>query len=204
LSAETIVRNVRFPSFPLVEEPEPVAPHSSALEKAEREREAARMEGLRRGREEGREAALAEWAPRLALLAAALERAIALAATERERLAGEISRAVPEAAVTIARKIIEHELANAEDRVTAVLQPIVRRLSEGPILTVRLAPDVAEALRAWIETSEQRASLHRVTIHADQTFARGDWVIETESGFLDGRLDTQLTEAHRVLSEPDA
>jgi flagellar biosynthesis/type III secretory pathway protein FliH len=69
---------------------------------------------------------------------------------------------------------------------------------------VRLAPDVAQALRAWVETSERRAALHRVTIHADETFARGDWVIETESGFLDGRLDTQLTEAQRLLSEPDA
>jgi flagellar biosynthesis/type III secretory pathway protein FliH len=204
LSAETIVRNVRFPSFSVEETPEELPRRPSALEQAEREREAARTEGLRRGREEGRAAALAEWAPRLTSLAAALEQTMAIAQTERARLAAEINRAVPEAALTIARKVIEQQLTDSEAGLLTALQPIVRRLTEGPIAAVRVAPDVAEALRAWLETSDQRAALGGITIHADEALDRGDWIIETEGGFLDGRLDTQLAEAKRVLGEADA
>jgi flagellar biosynthesis/type III secretory pathway protein FliH len=205
LSAETIVRNVRFPSFPAAEEELAGAPaYPNALEEAARAREAARNEGLVCGREEGREAALAEWAPRLASLAAALEQTIAVARAERERLAAEITRAVPEAAVTIARKVIEQELTDGEAALRTALHPIVRRLVEGDVAAVRVAPDVAEALRAWLDASEQRAALAGVTIHADETLDRGDWIIETASGFLDGRLATQLAEARRLLAEPDA
>jgi flagellar biosynthesis/type III secretory pathway protein FliH len=199
-----VVRNVRFPSFSVVETPEELPPRPTAFQEAAREREAARHEGLRRGRDEGRAAALAEWAPRLTSLAAALEQTIAIARTERERLAAEITRAVPEAALTIARKIIEQQLTDGEAGLLTALQPIVRRLTEGHIAAVRVAPDVAEALRAWLETSDQRVAVGGITIHADEALARGDWIIETEGGFLDGRLDTQLAEAKRLLVEADA
>jgi flagellar biosynthesis/type III secretory pathway protein FliH len=170
-------------------------------EDAARVRESARREGVARGREEGRAAALAEWSPRLAALAAALEQVTANVAAERARLAAEIAETVPAVAVRLARKVVERDLAGGEDAVRRALDPVLRRLAQSAVTAVRLAPDVAQALEAW---RRDAGALANVAIHADGALGRGDWIIETDAGFLDGRLATQLDEAARILTEPDA
>jgi flagellar biosynthesis/type III secretory pathway protein FliH len=201
LLADSVIRTARFPTFQFGEEWEPKQPRRlTAAEEADKARDAARLEGLTQGRDEGRAAALAEWAPRLAGLAAALEQATAVARTERERLAAELTETVPLVTVALARKVIEHELTRGEDAVRTAVGPIARRLAQGGAASVRLAPDVAEALAAWRGERGEEAALAGVTIHADASLGRGDWIIETESGFLDGRLTSQLDEATRLLS----
>jgi flagellar biosynthesis/type III secretory pathway protein FliH len=164
-------------------------------------RESGWKEGVARGREEGRAAALAEWSSRLAALAAALERTIASVGAERSRLAAEVAETVPAVAVRLARKLIERELAGGEDAVRRALDPVLRRLAQSAVTAVRVAPDVAQALEAW---RGDASALAGVAIHADGTLSPGDWIIETDAGFLDGRLATQLDEAARILTEPDA
>jgi flagellar assembly protein FliH len=205
LSAEVVVRSVRFPSFSFVEEPAPAPPAlPTAVQELATAREAGHRDGLARGHEEGRAAALAEWAPRLEALAAALEQATAVARAERERLAADITETVPRAAVVLARKVIERELADGGAALRAAVDPVVRRLAQGGATAVRLAPDVAEALVAWREEGDRPSSLAGVTIHADASLGRGDWIIESDGGLLDGRLATQLEEAGRLLTEPEA
>jgi flagellar assembly protein FliH len=200
LSGEHTIRRARFPSFARVEIAEAPPPPAAAIEAAARAREAARREGLAQGREEGRAAALAEWGPRLAALAAALEQAAATTAAERGQLAADLAETLPAIAVRIARKVIERELAVGEHAVRAAIEPVVRRLAHSAATAVTVAPDVAAALEAWRGES---GALAGVTIRADGTLRRGDWIVETEAGFLDGRLATQLDEAARVLTEPE-
>ena len=199
--AESVVRAACFPV--LAEEEEIAAAPSTppVVDEAALTREAARREGLMHGRDEGRAEALADWAPRLAALAAALEQAIAVARTERERLAAEIADTVPHVAVQLARKVIERELSEPEQALRTVVDGVARRIAQGGVAAVRVAPDVAEALAAWRRESEEGAALAGVTVHADDTLQRGDWIIETDAGFLDGRLSTQLEEAGRLLTE---
>jgi flagellar biosynthesis/type III secretory pathway protein FliH len=206
LSAETVVKPARFPSFPELEERDPLLTRPrSAAEEAEAVREAARCEGLAHGRQEGRAAALADWAPRLTALASALEEAITVARAERERLAAELVETVPHVAVQLARKVIERELADGEDAVRAAVAAVARRLAQGGGSIVRVAPDVAQALDAWRGEGDQAAAaLAGVVIQADEGLRPGEWMIETEGGVLDGRLATQLEEAARILTEADA
>jgi flagellar biosynthesis/type III secretory pathway protein FliH len=205
LSAETVVKPARFPSFPELEErdPLPTGPRSAA-EEAEAVREAARREGLARGHQEGRAAALADWAPRLTALAAALEEAITVARGERERLAAELVETVPHVAVQLARKVIERELADGEGAVRAAVAAVARRLAQGGGSIVRVAPGVAHALDAWRDQGDEAAALAGVVIQVDEGLRPGEWMIETEGGVLDGRLATQLEEAARILTEADA
>jgi flagellar biosynthesis/type III secretory pathway protein FliH len=198
-----MVRVARFPSFPLPDE-SGTPPAPSPAELTEAMRESGRREGLVRGRQEGRAAALAEWGPRLAALAAALEQALSIARAERERLAAEIPEVVPRAAVHLARKVIERELTHGEDALRAAVERVVRRLTQGDVLSVRVSPDVAEALAAWRGASDQPLTLARLAVVADAGLGRGDWIVETDAGFLDGRLATQLAEAERLLAEPEA
>jgi flagellar assembly protein FliH len=199
LSVEPAIRRAWFPAFRAAEIPEASVP--TPVEEAARVRESGWKEGVARGREEGRAAALAEWSPQLAALAAALERTIASVGAERARLAAEVAETVPAVAVRLAQKLIERELAGGEDAVRRALDPVLRRLAQGGVAAVRVAPDVAQALEAW---RGDASGLAGVTIHADGALGRGDWIIETDAGFLDGRLATQLDEAARILTEPDA
>jgi flagellar biosynthesis/type III secretory pathway protein FliH len=203
LSAEAALKRARFPSFTVALAPsEPAALPPSPADELRAAREAARVEGLTRGRDEGRAAALAEWTPRLTVLAAAFERAAAAAREQGERLAADLERAVPRMALLLAEKVIERELTRGEEGVRAVTEQVGRRLAAASAVAVRVAPDLAHALNAWRAAGSAPAGLGDVAIHADASLRPGDWVVETEDGFFDGRLSTQLEEAWRVLTEP--
>lgn len=204
MSAEAFVERARFPSFFVAAGPPDPLPPPSAADEARAAREAARLDGLAQGREEGRTQALAEWAPRLAALAAGLEQTVATARAERERLAAELTDMLPRVVVQLTRKVIERELALGDDALRAAIETVARRLAMGGASGVRLAPDVAAALDAWRRAGGGAAALTDVTIHPDESLTRGDWIIETDGGFLDGRLATQLEEAWRLLTEPEA
>jgi flagellar assembly protein FliH len=206
LSADILVKAARFPSFQDTDGPDvPYRPPVVAkANEAELAREAARRDGLARGEAEGRAAALADWVPRLTALAAALEQTLTVVRAERERLAAEITETMPQVALELARKVVEREIATGDDVVRAAIEPVIRRLAESGGAVVRVAPDVAAALEAWRAEEERTAPLSAVVIRADEGLRRGDWIIETEGGLLDGRLMTKFEEAARILTEPDA
>lgn len=204
MSADGLVRAARFTAFASAPAPAYASPSRPAvLEALDLARERARREGLAAGREEGRAAAVLEWGPRLATAAAALGAAIAALKAERERLAAELSQAVPAAVIGLARQVLGRELAVADGAVRAAAATVARQLTERGTVVVRLAPDVAAALRAWRETGAG-AELAGATVHADATLAPGDWLLETDGGYLDGRLTTQLEEALALITEADA
>ena len=203
LAHVVFVKTARFPDFPLVEERLPAPPtRAPAVSEADTIRESARRDGLARGREEGRAAALAEWTPRLTALAAALDETLAVARAERERLANELTGLVPEVALSLARKVVERELTDAEGALRTVLDAVTRRLTDTAGCVLRVAPDVAAALEAC--RAEGKPMLAAITVRADDRLRSGDWVIESDRGTLDGRLATQFEEAARILTEPDA
>lgn len=201
-----LIKTVRFPAFSKADEPSfaPRPPVVAPANEAELAREAARREGLARGQEEGRAAALAEWAPRLTALAAALEDALSVVRAERERVAAELAEAMPQVALELARKVVERELATGEDPVRAAIEPVTRRLAQTGAAAVRVPPDVAAAFEAWRGDGEGMAAIAAVTVRADASLMRGEWIIETDGGFLDGRLVTKFEEAARLLTEPEA
>jgi len=206
LSADVLVKAARFPSFQATDGPEvPFRPPVVAkANEAELARETARRDGLALGEAEGRAAALADWVPRLTALAAALAQTLTVVRAERERLAAEITETMPQVALELARKVVEREIATGDDVVRAAIEPVTRRLAESGGMAVRLAPEVAAALEAWRAEDEHAATLPSVVIRVDEGLHRGDWIIETEGGLLDGRLVTKFEEAARILTEPEA
>jgi flagellar biosynthesis/type III secretory pathway protein FliH len=198
LSASPALKVARFPRFPdVATSDEPKSPVADAIHAV---REAARLEGFARGYDEGRAAAIAEWTERLRALATSLENTISGARADRERLVAEVSETLPRVVVDLAQKIIDADLASEEDRIRAAVTPITRRLAEGGAVAVRVSADVADTIARWRGTPDA-APFAGVIVRIDHTLKRGDWIIETEGGFLDGRIATQLEEAWRVLAE---
>jgi flagellar biosynthesis/type III secretory pathway protein FliH len=187
---------VRFPSFAT---PRPAADPVPVARPSAEDLRAAREAAYAEGRAEGRAAAFAEWTPRLDALAAALEAAGTALRQRREELATELGAHVTEIVLTLARKVLDRELTSGEAPVRATAEQLARRLTAGGAIGVRVAPGVAEVLTAWRGTG---VALGDVVIRADASLGAGDFVVETDAGFLDGRIATQLAEAARALAEP--
>jgi flagellar assembly protein FliH len=201
LSPEAAVTSVRFPSFAVAPgAADPVFPRP-VVEDRRAARQAAHAEGLAQGRAEGRAAAFAEWSPRLAALAAAVEAAGHALRQRREALAEELGAHVTEIVITLTRKVLDRELALGDAAVRATAEQLARRLTAGGAIAVRVAPAVAEVLAAWRGAG---GPLGDVAIRADASLGGADFILETEGGFLDGRVATQLAEAARLLEESES
>ena len=191
-----------FPSFWA----EPAAAEQAAARAAESESpgEKIRREAFETGAREGRAAAYAEWTGRLREVADALEQATRLLLTRRTELTEELDRGLPRLAFALARRVIEREVTGDDPAVAAVCRALGERLlgKDEPI-AVRLHPRAAETFEAW-RRQDLIPAARVVAITADPGLAPGDWLLETRDGVLDGRVDSQLDEAWRLVVEDPA
>jgi flagellar biosynthesis/type III secretory pathway protein FliH len=174
------------------------APHSAEAEAEERQR-AALAAARADGEQEGRAAVFNEWSERLGAVSAALEAAERELAAHRAAVAAEVAHETARLVMLLAGKVMHRELDLAATGSDAVIRVVAQRLAGAEAaVAVRLDPASAGAFDAWRrETSAATA----VRVEADPGLARGDWVIETRDGFLDGRLASQLEEAWRLIEE---
>jgi flagellar assembly protein FliH len=152
------------------------------------DRAAAVEEGLR----EGRRAASAQLADRLAALAEA-QRAW-LVRAEEEAL---------DLAVEMARRIVGQELRADPTAAAQGALLALRAAGRRRALRVRLPPQTVAQLQertAHLVEASAGASLELV---ADPALRPGDVVVETEAGHVDGRIDTRLA-AYRATLEGGA
>jgi flagellar biosynthesis/type III secretory pathway protein FliH len=200
-------RRALFPSFRReAAAADPVATARAAAQDLGALRERARREAFEAGQHEGRAAAYEEWTLRLAEAAASLERAGQLLLAQRAELAVELDRQLPRVLLLLARKVIPREGALEDSAEGAVIRKLTERLAgwEEPV-AVRLNPRAAEALEAWrAQPGQATAAVQAVRIEADASLAAGEWQVETRDGFLDGRIESQLEEAWRLLTEASA
>jgi flagellar assembly protein FliH len=166
-------------------------------------KERARAEGFEAGRREGHAAAYAEAAGELRAAVAALEGASRTLLGARVRLAAEIDHQLPKLVLALARKIIHQELAEPNTALQTAIRGLTERLAgcERPVV-VRLCPAALEMSDEWRRSPEgERALGPGVRFEADATLGAGEWVVQTGDGFLDGRVESQLEEAWRVVGE---
>jgi flagellar assembly protein FliH len=100
----------------------------------------------------------------------------------------------------VARKILETELRQNPESLFALVRAAVRRAGESRRIAVRVAPDDVGLLQS--ETG--RAALDgltsaRIELVSDPGLQRGDCMVDTDFGQVDGRLGTRLTEIRRAV-----
>ena len=166
-------------------------------------REQARAEGMLQGQAEGRAAAQTEWESRLAALAESLAAAARGLLGRRIELAAEVERQLPKLALLLTRKVLHQELAHSDVAAQTVIRGVAERLAGlGRPVVVRLAPPLAEAFDAWrrSQSGAQTPEQH-IRVDADPTLGPGDWLLDEGDSLVDGRIESQLDEAWRLLSE---
>lgn len=203
------VRPLRLPSLrgePAETAPRPVGSRPAAKpalspQELESLRSAAHAEGLAIGLREGRERAQAEWAARLEQATRALEGAGQALLAARVEVAASVERELPRLLLVLARKVLRQELTVSQTAAQTVIRGIAERLGGcAHASVVKLHPASVEAFEAWRSAGhEESNATSLLRVQPDPALGPGEWLLETGDGFLDGRVESQLEEAWRLL-----
>ncbi|HYO63796.1 MAG TPA: type III secretion system stator protein SctL [Pyrinomonadaceae bacterium] len=137
---------------------------------------------------EGREEALAEF-----------NRLLLDARERRDTALSDVERDVLRLAVKLAEKIIGREIQTDPATVADIVAAALRHARQHETLTVRVHPSDfphVQTFRARLDPSGRARFLDLVS---DPGVAPGGCVIESESGTVDARLETQLRVLERAL-----
>ena len=129
----------------------------------------------------GREAAETELLENL--LAIKDERAQVLSTVEEELL---------KLAVKLAEKIIGKEIKQDENTRAEIVLNALRQARQQEMLTVRVNANDLPVLEQMREKIERGGRVQYIDFLADQAVVQGGCIIESQSGTIDARLETQL------------
>jgi flagellar assembly protein FliH len=170
----------------------------TARAEAEHIRQAAREEGFQAGFDQGMATAHDYLDPSVQALAAA-QHALA---EERVTAADAVEVHAVELALRIAEKALGAALEAKPEHVVDVVRGGLRRLLERDRVIVLVNPEDMELVRE--ATGDLKASLGGIgelDVQAERRVARGGAIVRTQTGEVDGRLDTQLERARETLLE---
>lgn len=129
---------------------------------------------------------------------APLARAVEQLRAQSERLAAEARSDALEIGFQVARRILEMELASGPEPFFALIRSALKRAGEARSVKVRLSPeDIVRVESAGGPASITGFGVATVELVSDATLERGDCLVDTEFGSVDGRLETRLEELKR-------
>jgi flagellar biosynthesis/type III secretory pathway protein FliH len=152
--------------------------------------EAARVAVLARAEEEGRRAGLARAGATIVAAAAARDRR--LAAIEREVVA---------IVLDVAARVLGRELAAREEAVVDLAARALARARDRREVTLRVHPDDARAVRGGEARLAAILARAPLAVREDASVARGGAIVETDAGWIDAGIETQLAELRRAVEE---
>ncbi|MCG0278394.1 MAG: hypothetical protein L5656_07660 [Thermanaeromonas sp.] len=105
-----------------------------------------------------------------------------------------------ELAIEIASEIIGREVELNKEIILDIARRAIERVAEGQAYTIYASPEEAAFLRQHREELLKEAPLNaRLQVIADPGVRPGGCRVETENGFVDATVDTQLEEIRRLL-----
>lgn len=155
----------------------------SARAEAVRIREEAREEGRRQGLEE-------------------CVRELARARGEYRRLQDEAERDLVDLALEVARRLVGQVVAQDREVVVSMVREALRGARGRRSIVVRVSPEDGPVVEAHRHELARAVEGVPVYLEVDESLGSGDTVIETESGRIDARLETQLAVLREALQGP--
>lgn len=119
---------------------------------------------------------------------------------EQERVWRDIEGQLKDLAMEIAERVLKAELTVNPDVVVQITQHAMRRLADKDQVRIRVNPDDVERLRDHREEIMRLfEGLRSVEILEDRRVGIGGVQIETDTGMVDARIETQMHELTRAL-----
>lgn len=160
------------------------------------ERQKACQEGFEKGHEEGLQQGLAE----AQKVAAQLERAIEDAVNQRAALLEEARQKILELVIQISRKVTFDAVAVDPETTPALINGVIDTLVDRSRLTIKVNPDHLPIVEQNIERFLGGSSaIKEVKIEPDARVRYGGCFIETPSGDVDARLESQFKVVEETL-----
>lgn len=152
------------------------------------------------GYAEGRRAADAASAERMATIEASLHAVGAGLAEERTATPERVERAAVELALRIAEQALGAAVAVEPERVLAVVRGALRRIVERERVNVLVHPDDLELVREHLAgLVAELGGVEHCEVQAERRVPRGGAVVRTAEGEVDATLETKLERAREVL-----
>ena len=146
-------------------------------------------EGLARGHKQGQEAAAKQHQVQLSQLQTTVSQLLAYRATIRT----EVEREVVDLAFAAARRILRREATLDRTAAAGIVRSCMDEKSNTEITRVMVHPDDVEQVRLAVGPA--------IEVAASKDVTRGGALLETKSGLLDARIDSQLDELQMGLAD---
>jgi flagellar assembly protein FliH len=131
-----------------------------------------------------------------------LTRAVEALRLQSERLAEQARADAIEIAFQIAQRIVDTELRQSPEPLFGLVRSALKQAGEARRVQLRVHPEDGVILRANTHQVSQAApAVAKLEILDDSSLERGDCLIDTDFGEIDGRLSTRFAELRRALHE---
>jgi flagellar assembly protein FliH len=157
---------------------------------------------LRQAQQQGHEEGLADARQAVSAQLEAMQLKLARSIEEitglRPRLRHEAEQDVVSLALAVARRILHRELTVSPDALLGLVKAALAKLDAREVNRVRVARQDAGMVQAFFE---KMGLPHRIEVLADPALAPGSVILESDRGFLDASVDTQLVEIERGFAD---
>jgi flagellar assembly protein FliH len=167
----------------------PAASEDLLEEIKESARKAGFAEGLARGQKEGRDNAAKQHQIQLSQLQSTVSQLLVYRSTIRT----EVEREVVDLAFAAARRILRREATLDRTAAAGIVRSCMDEKSNSEVTRVLVHPDDLEQVRLSVGPG--------IAVASSQDVARGGALLETKSGVLDARIDSQLDELQMGLAD---
>ena len=175
-----------------------------AFNQADQIREEARQEGWQEGYSAGHAVALEDAARRFQIecenLTADLQLFVDRVDEERRRIWREAEPQIMAFVLEIARKVVKDEAKVNRDVILSVVRNSLRRVVDTENIRIRVNMDDLDTVRSSRdELTSLVDGIRHIEIVDDRRVNPGGCVVETGSGTIDAKMDTQLDEVTNAL-----
>lgn len=117
---------------------------------------------------------------------------------QAERLAEQARADALEIGFQVARRVLEAELSTSPQALFALVKGALKRAGDSRKVAIRLHPEDVKLVDGPTLAGEAGLSAAAIEVVPDPTLERGDCMVDTDFGKVDGRLRTRLEELHRA------
>ena len=158
------------------------------------------QEAYRKGLEEGRQAGLAQGLKKAEQVASQLDAAIKDAVKQREVMLEDAKHQVLDLVVRISRKVTFEAVELDPDSTLKLISGVIDTLLDRSRIKIKVNPDhlpiVEQNINRFLQGS---ASIKELTVEADPRVRYGGCFIETPTGDIDARLESQFEVIEETL-----
>ncbi len=120
----------------------------------------------------------------------------------RQQIVSETNRDLVRLAVGIARKLVGREIKIDPEIVITLIQVALNRLTQNASVTVYLNPEDLVFVQARLDSAPQLFNERDLKLKVKEDLKRGDCLLESSFGNVDGRLSEQFSKVENgLLSE---